>query len=166
MAAVKTLRIHGLHHPLRSNFCLILSRMSNVTTLSLDSAVLLNFASLRRILGAVTNLTHLALSKVKILPNEQLIHRVHGNMAHAMRLRTLSLDLSLSSTLLILLIDWLVHIGACESIEVLDLELPWLASPPSDVMNQVNALVEASGPSLLRITESIACKSRRSDWLH
>ena len=167
MAAVKTLRIHGLHHPLRSNFCLILSRMSNVTSLSLDNAVLLNFASLRRILGAFTNLTHLALSKVKILPDERVIDpsRVH-NRTPAMCLRTLCLDLSLSATSLISLIDWLVHIGACKSIEVLELELPWLASPPSDVMNHVNILVEATGTSLHRLTESIAGKFRRADWLH
>ena len=163
MAAMKTLHIHGLHDPLHSTFTRTLKQMSNVTALFLDSAVLCNFVQLRSILGAFTSLVHLVLSKVEIRPGGQFIHRVHGDKTGVMHLRTLCLDLSLSATSLISLLSWLVHIGACQSTEILELQLPWLASPSNGVMDEVNALVESTGSSLLRLTESIACKSRRSD---
>ena len=160
MTAVKALHIHGLRDSLHRSFPCALTQMSNVTTLVLECSTVLNFTQLRRILFAFGNLAHLTISKVHFVASEhqQWDDGTRGIGTHRMRLRTIYLDLSLSAMLLVPLIGCLVKVGACRSVTELGLESPWLASPSDVVINSVNTLVRTAGPSLLRLSERIACE--------
>ncbi|KAH9931821.1 uncharacterized protein B0H18DRAFT_68138 [Fomitopsis serialis] len=157
MSGLRSLHVEGGVHPhMLPKFCLALSQFKTIKSLSLRIATLNSVSRILWIISSFPQLTDLHLYRdifFGIPPCWDDTRPSDFEPGCDIRLRRLQIDMDEDDVRLPgAVVDWLVRLGACTSLD--DLTVCWGERPTrSTVLGYVNSILRAAGPSLTRYLE-------------